>query len=178
MEKLDRLELLEILKMRFIKNMHRHEGLNFDVVIDKLSNDSLLQIVFNMEKTEGMPDVVVMNDKIYIIDMYKEAPKARCSFCYDKESRLSRTKFPPITSVFEMLDLIGSKLIDEHMYRFIQGKEDLDLKTSCWLLTPKDIRSLGGALFGDKRYNNTFVYHNGADSYYSSRGFRSYIELK
>lgn len=178
MEKLDRIELLEVLKVRFNKNKHRHKDITFDIIMDKLSDDSLLQVVFNMEKTEGMPDVVTMNDDIYIIDMYKETPKRRSSICYDKASRLSRTKFPPVTSAFEMIDVIGSKLLDESMYRYIQGLEDFDLKTSCWLLTPKEVRSLGGALFGDKRYNNTYIYHNGADSYYSSRGFRSYIELK
>lgn len=177
MEKLDKLELVETLRVRFLENMHRHQDLNFDNIYETLSSDNLLQIVFNMERTEGMPDVVIIEGKVYVIDMYKEAPKSRVSVCYDKPARLSRTKFPPATSVLEIIDIIGSKLLDENMYHAIQALEDIDLKTSSWLLTPKEIRIIGGAIFGDKRYNRSFVYHNGADSYYNTRGFRTYIEL-
>jgi hypothetical protein len=36
---------------------------------------------------------------------------------------------------------------------------------------------LGGAVFGDRRYNRVFIYHNGAESYYAARGFRGFLEL-
>jgi len=44
-------------------------------------------------------------------------------------------------------------------------------------LTPAPIRKLGGALFGDRRYDQVFIYHNGAQSYYAARGFRAALIL-
>jgi hypothetical protein len=32
-------------------------------------------------------------------------------------------------------------------------------------------------LFGDHRFGRVFFYHNGAESYYSSRGFRSLLRV-
>jgi hypothetical protein len=59
----------------------------------------------------------------------------------------------------------------------LQALGEFDLKTSSWLATPKDIRVLGGALFGDRRYDRVFVYHNGAQSYYATRGFRGLLRI-
>jgi hypothetical protein len=168
--------LLEALKKRFHQNMHRHEGVSFDNFISKLSPNQL-DIILNMETTDGEPDLVLIEGKWLVIDMFKESPKARCNMCYDAKARLSRKKFPPETSALEHVSEIGAQLLDESLYIKLQEVESLDLKTSVWLLTDAKLRSLGGALFGDKRYQRTFIYHNGADSYYGVRGFRSYIQL-
>jgi hypothetical protein len=169
------MELLDVLKKRFEKNMHRHEGLVFEEVQEKLIQH--LDTILKMEQSGGEPDVVVLEDKLYVIDMVKESPKLRGSLCYDKEARLARKNFPPASSALEMAASLGISVIDEMMYVKLQDIEDFDLKTSSWILTDDKLRSLGGALFGDKRYQRTFIYHNGADSYYGSRGFRGYITL-
>ena len=169
------MELLDVLKKRFEKNMHRHEGLVFEEVQEKLIQH--LDTILKMEQSGGEPDVVVLEDKLYVIDMVKESPKLRGSLCYDKEARLARKNFPPASSALEMAASLGISVIDEMMYVKLQDLEDFDLKTSSWILTDDNLRSLGGALFGDKRYQRTFIYHNGADSYYGSRGFRGYITL-
>lgn len=169
------MELLETLKTRFEKNKHRHEGLLFEEIQDQLI--TYLDTILKMEQSGGEPDVVVLDQKMYVIDMVKETPKGRVSLCYDKEARLARKNFPPISSALEMASSIGINMIDESMYLKLQAIEDFDLKTSSWILTDQRLRSLGGALFGDKRYQRTFIYHNGADSYYGSRGFRGYIIL-
>ncbi len=169
------MELLETLKKRFEKNMHRHQGLVFEEVQDKLIKNQ--DILLNMEQTGGEPDVVVLDEKLYVIDMAKESPKLRGSLCYDKEARLARKNFPPTSSALEMAASLGINVIDETMYVKLQNIEDFDLKTSSWILTDHQLRSRGGALFGDKRYQRTFIYHNGADSYYGSRGFRGYLTL-
>ena len=169
------MELLDVLKKRFEKNMHRHEGLVFEEVQEKLIQH--LDTILKMEQSGGEPDVVVLEDKLYVIDMVKESPKLRGSLCYDKEARLARKNFPPASSALEMAASLGISVIDEMMYVKLQDLEDFDLKTSSWILTDEKLRSLGGALFGDKRYQRTFIYHNGADSYYGSRGFRGYITL-
>jgi hypothetical protein len=169
------MELLEILKKRYEKNMHRHEGLVFEEVQDKLMK--FQDIILKMEETGGEPDVVVLDEKLFVIDMVKETPKVRVSLCYDKEARLARKNFPPASSALEMAASLGVTIIDEMMYVKLQDIEDFDLKTSSWILTDEKLRSLGGALFGDKRYQRTFIYHNDADSYYGSRGFRGYITL-
>lgn len=167
------MKLLETLKKRFEKNMHRHEGIVFEEIQDKLIKHQ--DIILKMEQTGGEPDVVVIDKKMYVVDMVKESPKLRGSLCYDKEARLSRKNFPPATSALEMAASLGITVTDESMYLKLQDIEDFDLKTSSWILTDESLRSLGGALFGDKRYKRTFIYHNGADSYYGSRGFRGYI---
>lgn len=169
------MELLETLKKRFEKNMHRHEGLVFQEVREKLIYH--LDTILKMEQSGGEPDVVVLDEKMYVIDMAKESPKLRGSLCYDKEARLTRKNFPPASSALEMAASLGISVLDEKMYLKLQDIEDVDLKTSSWILTDEKLRSLGGALFGDKRYQRTFIYHNGADSYYGSRGFRGYITL-
>lgn len=89
----------------------------------------------------------------------------------------ARKKFPPETSALKMAEKLGIELLDETQYRYLQQLEECDSKTSSWIKTPEKIRALGGALFCDRRYDTVFVYHNGADSYYSSRGFRGYLKV-
>ena len=177
MDKNKKETLISILSEQFSKHMHRHPNVEFSFVLAKIEKKGCLDVIEKMSKSGGQPDVVSIFDKCFIVDMYKETPKERSSVCCDEAARLSRKKFPPKTSAWEMALSMGTKLLDETMYKAIQSVEQADLKTSCWLDTPKDIRMLGGALFGDNRYNQTFIYHNGADAYYGVRGFRTYIEL-
>ena len=72
---------------------------------------------------------------------------------------------------------MGTELMDEALYRKLQMLEEFDLKTSSWIRTPEDVRALGGALFCEKRYGVVFVFHNGADSYYSVRGWRGVLRV-
>lgn len=175
---MNKLELLNLLKDRFLEHMHRHPHVLWDDVNQIVSrHESIFNSLLLMEESGGEPDVVVLENKLYYIDMSKETPEKRRNLCYDELARLSRKKFPPETSAEAFAKSIGIKLLDESMYKAIQAIEPLDLKTSSWILTPQAIRNLGGALFGDCRYHHTFIYHNGADSYYGVRGFRGYIEL-
>lgn len=169
------MEILKILEQRFNKYPQRHLNIDFKDIESKLKKH--LDTIHRMEDTGGEPDVVLMDDVLYVIDMVKESPKLRGSLCYDKQARLERKKFPPESSAMEEAHKIGIQLLDERMYIKLQDIEDLDLKTSSWIATDDSLRSLGGALFGDKRYQRTFIYHNGADSYYGARGFRGYIKL-
>lgn len=129
-----------------------------------------------MEDTKGDPCVILHNDNFYLVDSSKESPNRR-SLCYDKDARIKRKKFPPKSSALEECEEHGVQLMDESLYRHLQTFGEFDLKTSSWVLTPNDIRKKGGSLFCDRRYDTVFVYHNGADSYYEARGFRSYIKL-
>ena len=166
------------LKKRFDDHMHRHPNVRFDDISHLLSsNETLLKTVISMEKSGGEPDVVVYENQLYYVDFSKETPSGRRNICYDEKARLARKKFPPETSAEALALEIGINILDESMYRHIQVIEPLDLKTSSWLKTPEEVRVLGGALFGDCRYQKTFVYHNGADSYYGVRGFRGYIAI-
>ena len=72
---------------------------------------------------------------------------------------------------------MGIELLDEEQYFELQELGNFDMKTSSWVLTDSEIRNKGGALFGDSRYGRTFIYHNGAESYYSSRGFRGILRV-
>jgi len=72
---------------------------------------------------------------------------------------------------------MGIDLLTEDQYRNLQKLGEFDVKTSSWIQTPEEIRKLGGALFADRRYDHVFVYHNGADSYYASRGFRGIVKV-
>ena len=72
---------------------------------------------------------------------------------------------------------MGVELLTEEQYRTLQQFGEFDTKTSSWIATPREVRSLGGALFCDRRYEKVFVYHNGAQSYYAARGFRGQLRV-
>lgn len=169
-------ELLKTLKARFEKNMKRHAGVEWANVQVRLeANPEKLWSLNEMERTGGEPDVVGLDEKtgeIIFYDCSAESPKSRRSLCYDTEALESRKEARPEGSAVNMADAMGIALLTEEEYRALQKLGEFDLKTSSWLKTPADIRKLGGALFGDRRYNHVFVYHNGAESYYGARGFR------
>jgi hypothetical protein len=169
-------KILDTLKSRFEKNKHRHKGLDWAKVQTRLEKyPKKLNILNNMEKTGGEPDVVSFDKKTgeYIFfDCSAESPSGRRSFCYDQKALKSRKNHPPKESAINFANKMGIEILTEAQYRFLQDIGEFDLKTSSWIKTPDDIRKLGGALFCDRRYNNVFTYHNGADSYYAARGFR------
>lgn len=161
--------------------MHRHEGLDWNQIQQKLeANPMKLWSLHEMEKTEGEPDVIGFDEKTgeYLFcDCSKESPKGRRSLCYDREALEARKKHKPENSAMDMAKEMGIEILTEEQYRELQKLEPFDTKTSSWIKTPADIRERGGALFCDYRYGHVFVYHNGADSYYSSRGFRGLLKV-
>ncbi len=173
--------ILKILKARFEKKMNRHKGMEWAKVQSKLEASSeKLWSLHEMEKTGGEPDVVGFDKKTgeYIFfDCSEESPKGRRSVSYDYEAQESRKEHKPKNNVIDMADAMGIQLLSEEEYRALQQLENFDMKTSSWLKTPSDIRELGGAIFGDYRYGKVFIYHNGAQSYYSSRGFRGALRV-
>jgi hypothetical protein len=133
-----------------------------------------------MENTGGEPDVISYNKKTNeytFVDCSKESPIGRRSLCYDGKALKSRKKNKPANSALDVAHSIGIKILDESEYRALQALGNFDMKTSSWIKTPESIRDLGGALFCDFRYNTVFVYHNGAESYYQSRGFRGLVKI-
>ena len=176
-------ELLDILKARFEDNMIRHKDMKWEKILNRLEgNNEKLKSLLEMERTGGEPDVVNFDESTgeYIFyDCAKESPIGRRNCCYDRKGQDERIKkgiFPDGNAI-EMAADMGIEVLDEEQYRYLQSIDDFDLKTSTWLKTPDEIRKLGGAIFGDKRYNNVFIYHNGAQSFYSSRGFRGLLRV-
>ncbi len=173
-------EILGILKIRFEKNRRRHEGILWDEVQAAVEAADKLWPLSEMERTGGEPDVVRRDGKtgeFVFIDCSEESPKGRRSLCYDREALESRKENRPLTSVMDMAASMGVELLTEEEYRELQKSGTYDTKTSSWIRTPPDIRKLGGAVFADFRYGHVFVYHNGAESYYSSRGFRASLRV-
>lgn len=174
-------ELLRTLKARFEKNMRRHKGIEWAKVQAKLeANAEKLWSLSEMERTGGEPDVVGHDKKTgeYIFyDCSAETPKGRRSVCYDYEALQSRKEHKPENSAIDMAAAMGIEILTEEQYRALQQLGEFDTKTSSWIITPLDIRELDGALFGDRRYNTVFVYHNGASSYYAARGFRGSLRV-
>lgn len=171
--------LLVTLKTRFEKFPNRHEGINWSDVEAKLQeNPDKLWSLNEMENTGGEPDVVGYDKakKAFVFfDCSPETPSGRRSLCYDREALDARKKFKPEDSVIDLATNMGIELLDETQYRYLQSVGKFDTKTSSWIKTPANIRSLGGAIFGDFRYGQVFIYHNGADSYYGSRAFRGVL---
>ena len=171
--------MLEILKTRFLANRHLHPDLEWnDVEKRLLENPEVLPILKRMEETGGQPDTIgydTVTGKLIFCDCCKESPSGRRSLGYDDEALAKRSKNPPTGSAMRMAQEMGVMLISEELYRRLQSLAEFDLKTSSWISTPGDIRSKGGALFCERRYGTVFTFHNGADSYYSVRGFRAYI---
>ena len=174
-------ELLGTLQARFEKNMQRHQGLEWGKVQAKLEvHPEKLWSLNEMERTGGEPDVVSydeVKDEYTFYDCVAETPKGRRSVCYDLEALESRKKHKPENNAMDMATAMGIEILTEEQYRALQKIETFDKKTSSWVQTPADIRKLGGALFCDFRYGHVFVYHNGADSYYSARGFRGSLTV-
>ncbi|WP_225948483.1 DUF4256 domain-containing protein [Paenibacillus sp. OAS669] len=174
-------ELLAALKSRFEKNMNRHDGLEWAHVQAKLeANVDKLWSLYEMERTGGEPDVVgheLETDEYIFYDCSAESPKGRRSVCYDREALESRKEHKPQNSAMDMAASMGIELLTEAQYRELQKLGKFDTKTSSWVITPDNIRKLGGALFCDRRYETVFVYHNGAESYYAARGFRGSLRV-
>ena len=176
-------ELISLLKARFAKNMNRHKGLEWAKIQAKLDTESLgkkLWSLNEMERTGGEPDVVGLDTKTgeYVFyDCSVESPKGRRSLCYDREALESRKEYKPDNSAVDMAAAMDIEILTEDEYRELQRLGIFDTKTSSWVITPLEIRMLGGALFCDRRYDHVFVYHNGAESYYAARGFRGSIRV-
>lgn len=174
-------ELLAKLKIRFDKNVNRHKDIKWSNVLAKLEkNNEKLWSLNEMEISGGEPDVVGYDKKTneYIFyDCSAESPADRRSFCYDRKAWESRKEHKPKDNAVDVAFEMGIELLTEEQYRHLQTLGEFDLKTSSWVKTPDNIRKLGGAIFCDRRYNNVFTYHNGAESYYAARGFRGVLKV-
>ena len=180
----ERQQLLQTLKGRFDKHMLRHKGLAWDKVQARLeASPAALTSLREMEATGGEPDVIDLighdaaTDQVVFCDCAAESPSGRRSLCYDREALDARKENKPGGSAVEMAAAMGIELLTEEQYRALQRLGEFDAKTSSWIATPPDVRSLGGALFCDRRYGMVFVYHNGAPSYYAARGFRGSLRV-
>lgn len=176
----EREELLQAMKVRFEKSMHRHQAVAWSDVLARLEgNAAALRSLREMESTGGEPDVVSQDraGRYTFVDCSAESPTGRRSVCYDREGLESRKENRPENSAVEMAAAMGIDLLTEEQYRELQKLGDFDTKTSSWVSTPTDVRKLGGALFCDRRYGKVFVYHNGAQSYYAARGFRGSLRV-
>ncbi|HLC79674.1 MAG TPA: DUF4256 domain-containing protein [archaeon] len=173
--------LLSVLKGRFEKNMNRHKGIEWAKVQAKLqANIEKLWSLNEMERTGGEPDVTSHDKKIgeYIFyDCSEESPNGRRSICYDREALESRKEHKPKNNAIDMADAMGIEILTQEQYEELQKLGNFDTKTSSWVETPIEIRKLGGALFGDRRYDKVFIYHNGAESYYGARAFRGSLRV-
>jgi hypothetical protein len=174
-------ELLGTLKTRFVKNMNRHYGLEWAKIREKLeAHTEKMWSLFEMERTGGEPDCIGYDKETgeYIFyDCSAESPKGRRSICYDNDALVSRKEFKPENNALDMASTLGIEILTEEEYRELQQLGKFDTKTSSWVKTPEAIRKLGGAIFCDRRYDNVFVYHNGAESYYGARGFRGSLRV-
>jgi hypothetical protein len=173
--------LLHALKARFENHRNRHSDLAWERVQQKLEAiPAKLWSLNEMERTGGEPDVVNYEEATNtytFFDCSPESPKGRRSLCYDRESLESRKEFKPNGSAIGVAHQMGVELLTEQQYRYLQSLGHFDTKTSSWLKTPDNIRQLGGSIFGDYRFDTVFIYHNGAESYYASRGFRSSLQV-
>lgn len=177
----ERDKLLQTLKARFEKNMHRHKGIAWAEVQARLEgNPDALRSLLAMEATGGEPDATGQDKEtghITFCDCSAESPAGRRSVCYDRDALDSRKEHKPASSAVETALEMGIDILTEQQYRELQTLGEFDTKTSSWIKTPPDVRSLGGALFCDRRYGKVFVYHNGAQSYYAARGFRGSLRV-
>ena len=177
----ERDQLIRTLETRFEKHMERHEGLAWTEVLARLeSAPAALKAIKEMEASGGEPDVVGQENatgELIVCDCSPESPPGRRSLCYDRKALNARKENKPRGSAVESARAMGIELLTEDQYRALQQLGEFDTKTSSWIATPEDVRSLGGSLFCDRRYGKVFVYHNGAQSYYAARGFRGLLRV-
>lgn len=169
-------ELLKTLQARFEKHPGRHKGLEWAKVQARLEpRAEKLWSLSEMERTGGEPDVVGYDShtgEYLFFDCSAESPSGRRNCCYDGAAQAARKNAPPQTNALDLAAAMGIELLTEDQYRQLQQLGEFDTRTSSWVKTPEAIRKRGGAIFGDRRYDHVFFYHNGADSYYAARGFR------
>lgn len=174
-------ELIEIIRIRFEKNMNRHLNIAWSDVQSKLENNpDKLWSLQAMEKTGGEPDVVAFDEntaEFVFYDCAAESPKGRRSYCYDSDALAARKEFKPENNAVDAAADMGIEILTEEQYRALQQLGHFDTKTSSWIKTPEAIRNLGGAIFAEYRYDHVFVFHNGAQSYYAARGFRGSLSV-
>jgi Protein of unknown function (DUF4256) len=174
-------DLLRILKRRFEKHAQRHKGIVWADVQSRLEgNVGAIESLRQMEDSGGEPDVIGQDKatgRYTFCDCAAESPSGRRSLCYDQEALEARKEHKPQGNAVEMAAAMGIGLLTEEQYRALQQLGEFDAKTSSWVSTPAELRALGGALFCDRRYGQVFVYHNGAQSYYASRGFRGWLQV-
>jgi len=175
-------ELLLTLKKRFENNTHlRHPELMWTIVEARLlGNPQKLWSLSEMERTGGEPDLIeydAQTGEYVFYDCSQESPVGRRNTCYDREAMKARKEHRPESNAKDLAAAMGIEMLTEEQYRRLQTFGSYDLKTSSWIKTPDKIRKLGGALFCDRRYDTVFVYHNGAESYYASRGFRGCLKI-
>jgi hypothetical protein len=181
MKKAEQEQLLRTLKLRFEAHMHRHPGLSWAPVQARIeASPAGLKGLAAMEASGGEPDVIGHDEAAHqflFCDCSAETPSGRRSLCFDREALDARKENKPAGSAAETAAAMGVALLTEAQYRELQTLGEFDTKTSSWVATPEDLRSLGGALFCDRRYGRVFVYHNGAQSYYAARGFRGLLRV-
>jgi len=174
-------ELIRLFQARFEKNAARHPDLRWSEVLARLeAAPEKLWSLAEMERTGGEPDVVWRDNgtgEFVFCDCSPETPKGRVSVCYDRAGMDSRKEHKPQNNAIDMAVAMGAELLAEEEYLALQKLGEFDTKTSSWLKTPDEVRKLGGALFGDRRYGRTFIYHNGAQSYFAARGFRCSLRV-
>lgn len=171
-------DILNILKTRILDDRFNLKNSDWKSVEEKLlANPEKLWSLAQMEKTGGEPDLVEAEEELVFFDCSKESPAGRRSFCYDHEALLARKENKPQDSAVNAAQEMGIELLDEQQYRHLQTLGKFDEKTSSWIKTPSEIRQLGGSLFCDRRYDFVFLYHNGVQSYYASRGFRGCVKI-
>lgn len=168
--------MLDLLRKRFCENAARHGDLAWRDVENCLrKSPGALALLRRMDDSGGEPDVLGVDADAGVLlfcDCAKETPAGRRSLCYDDEALRKRAKNPPSGSAVQQARELGVELMTETLYRRLQTLGAFDEKTSSWIATPGEIRSRGGALFCERRYGRVFTFHNGADSYYSTRGWR------
>ena len=175
------LNIIATLKARFEQNHSRHPEVEWTQVQARLeANPEKLRVLSEMERTGGEPDLVGEDSKTgeyFFFDCSAETPGGRTNLCYDREAQDARKQNKPAGNALEMAASIGAELLTEREYRELQKLGEFDTKTSSWIKTPADIRTRGGALFAERRYGHVFTFHNGAQSYFSSRGFRCSLRV-
>ncbi len=181
MKAVEQASLIKALKARFQQHPERHRGISWAEVEAKLTSASgRCAALQAMEQTGGDPDVVgydKKSDTFIFCDCSAESPRGRRSLCYDRAALDSRKEHKPGGTALDMASSLGIELLTEERYRELQRLGEFDLKTSSWVMTPPDVRGLGGALYCDRRFGRVFVYHNGAESYYAARGFRGMLRI-
>ncbi|MDF1502384.1 DUF4256 domain-containing protein [Roseisolibacter sp. H3M3-2] len=172
--------LLRALQARFEANPRRHAGIAWADVAARLDGaTAALGSLRAMEASGGEPDVIGRDaaGQLVFCDCSAESPAGRRSLCFDGAALDARKEAKPAGSAMQAAAAMGVALTTEEDYRALQAVGEFDLKTSSWIATPPDVRALGGALFGDRRYGRVFTYHNGAQSYYAARGFRGVLRV-
>lgn len=157
---------LDRLEIRFKQTENLHGSKDWHrIKLAMLNNNNALKSLELMEEYGHEPHVYEVNENGFKIGTLSKETPEKCRNMNYHES-------------VQQAEEWGIELMNEEDYKAIQSKVPLDNETWSWLLTRKDILSIGNALDGTRYDNGVNVNPDYAYNRYGNGAWRGSFKVK